>query len=385
MLDRQIQLLLIDTGNFYSNHEAYLHWLNHKIRVERNLLIKRLEEILTELKIYNLNNDDLKDICQKQEEYDFKKFGDNEDKVRNMCDEYFKIKNFVVFKNKKIKSIKNALLELLSNKVNENIKTNGKHHIRQLRNINSSVNNKVDIYKHKDELIGKENYISVFDSSFTRMINAKQDELCEDFMIIQVYYFDIIKDLIYYGFMYKGEKYIYFTSSAGQIRTKKCVFVKESIWNKYERTIMCGLSIDIINNKGGSNPNKFLAYTALNNSATDVWENFDIDKTIVVPDFETNVNGDVDFVDDTTYEVKRINMDVPIPHTDGCGIMLPSVASNRMIRLPWVKGLLVQFDFRKFIELHNCSSVIKDIYGEEHDVIKEDIQIIFTESQFKMH
>ena len=60
----------------------------------------------------------------------------------------------------------------------------------------------------------------MFDSSFTRMIHAQPNELSEDFMVVQVYYFDIIKDLIYYGFTYKGEKYIYFTSSAGQIRTK---------------------------------------------------------------------------------------------------------------------------------------------------------------------
>ena len=49
--------------------------------------------------------------------------------------------------------------------------------------------------------------------------------------------------------MYKGEKYIYFTSSAGQIRTKKTVFIKESVWKKYEKTIMCGLTIDSINKK----------------------------------------------------------------------------------------------------------------------------------------
>ena len=79
------------------------------------------------------------------------------------------------------------------------------------------------------------------------MIGAKQDELTEDFMVVQVYYFDVIKDLIYYGFTYKGEKYIYFTSSAGQIRTKKTVFIKESVWKQYEKTIMCGLTIDSIN------------------------------------------------------------------------------------------------------------------------------------------
>jgi hypothetical protein len=221
------------------------------------------------------------------------------------------------------------------------------------------------------------------------MIGAKPDELTFDFMVIQVYYFSVIKDLIFNGFVFRGEKYIYFTSSAGQIRTKKCVFVKESIWKKYEKTIMCGLTVDAINAKGGINPNKFLSYAALTNSATDIWEEFDIDKTIVIDDFETNVNGTYDFIDETSYTVERKQGDIPITHTDGAGMILPNAFNikqkNMMVRLPWVKGLLCVFDWVKFIEVNNCSSLIKDIYGVEHDVIKENIQVIFTKSQFKLY
>lgn len=39
------------------------------------------------------------------------------------------------------------------------------------------------------------------------------------------------------------------------------------------------------------NQNKFLAYLALMNSATDVWQDFDIDKSIVVDDWETAGSG----------------------------------------------------------------------------------------------
>lgn len=55
-----------------------------------------------------------------------------------------------------------------------------------------------------------------------------------------------------------------------------------------------------------------------------------------------------------------------------------------MVRLPWVKGLLVPFDYVKFIKTYNTKSKIKDIYGKEWDVIKDDIRVIFTKSQFKM-
>ena len=66
---------------------------------------------------------------------------------------------------------------------------------------------------------------------------------------------------------------------------------------------MCGLTLDIINQKGGNNSNKHLAYTALSNSATDEWKNFDIDKCIVIDDFETNVFGTYDFVNDIDYTI----------------------------------------------------------------------------------
>lgn len=381
-LDVQVQILSVDTGNFYSNREASLHWLNHKFRIERSELKKKEEDVISALSEYGIGKQEL-DLILKYE-YDFNSCEDNVAVVSKLCDEYCNIKELLKLKNQKIKESKDKLLKLLSNKIEANIATNGKHHIRELRNLNPS-GNKEDVLKYANEPFGDKKIISVFDSSFTRMIGAKQNELTEDFMVVQVYYFDIIKDLIYHGFTYKGEKYIYFTSSAGQIRTKKTVFIKESVWKKYEKTIMCGLTIDSINEKGGNNPNKHLAYMALTNSATDVWNEFDIDKTIVIDDFETNVYGTYDLVDDADYSIKRITDYVPITHTDGAGMMLPCMGKNRMVRLPWVKGLLGSFDYVRFIQENNCSPIIKDIYGKEHNVIDEDIQIIFTKSQFKMY
>lgn len=378
MLDKQIQIFSCDTGNFYSKKESKLHWKIHKLKIEKNQLMngfssnndKRtiigLKDIAAKLKDYGLQDSDLESIYK--ESYDFSVHGDDLEEIEILGKRYKRIKELITEKNAKIKETKNNLLNILSNKVEANIRTNGTHHIRELN----------------EDSISNNNVISVFDSYFTRTIGAKQDELCEDFMVVQVYYFDVIKDLIYNGFTYKGQKYVYFTSSAGQIRTKKTVFVKESVWKKYEKSIMCGLTIEDINAKGGNNPNKHLAYLALANSATDVWEEFDIDKTIVIDDFETDVHGYYDLVDDVDYSITRTSGDVPVPHTDGAGMMLPRMGKNRMVRLPWVKGLLGVFDFAKFIECNNCPTTIKDIYGKEHDIIKEDIQVIFTKSQFKM-
>ena len=215
-LQSQIHIYGIDTGNFYTNNESRLHWKNHKIKIEKRNLKTEYNKNLE--KISEINK---KDTITNEDENEIKKL-----QLRNI-----NIKSWLVFKNEQIKKSKQDLLDLLSNKVNENIKTNGKHHTRHLNS----------------ETLSDDNIISMFDSSLTRMLGLKQDELTDAFMVIQVYYYDMIKDLIYFGFEYKGERYIYYTSSAGQIRTKKTVFIKESLWNKYEKTIMCGLTIDKIN------------------------------------------------------------------------------------------------------------------------------------------
>lgn len=372
-LDKQIQIYSVDTGNFYSNKESYLHRLNHRVRMERNALKQEIKLFREVLNLIGFPDEEI-DKAQRGDFDNINYITGNGTELKDLCD-FHSLNRMYKHKSDKAKETKQRILTLLANKVESNIQSKGRHHIRELRFMNGSG----EVVEPDDS-----NIISVFDSSFTRMIGALPDNLSEDFMVVQVYYFDVIKDIIYYGFKYKGEKYIYFTSSAGQIRTKKCVFIKESVWNKYEKSIMCGLTIDKINEKGGNNPNKHLAYMALANSATDLWEEFDIDKSIVIDDFETEVFGTYDFINDSNYEITRTDGHVPITHTDGAGMMLPRMGKNRMVRLPWIKGLLGCFDFVKFIQEKNGSHIIKDIYGKEYDVIAEDIEIIFTKSQFKM-
>ena len=228
------------------------------------------------------------------------------------------------------------------------------------------------------------NVVSLFESALTRALEIPTNSLTYDLMILNVFFFQVFKSLVRDGFEYNGEKYIFLTASAGQIRTKRAVFVRESAYDKVQSRIMCGLSIEEINRQGGINPNKFLSYLALNNSATDIWEDFDIDKSIVVDDFESDVFGQVDFIDDVTYEITRQEKNINLCQTDGCGIMLDG--PTRMCRLPWVKGLMVQFPFDKFIQ-EKCPDgrcIVTDIYGEEHDILGEGIRYIFTKSQFKL-
>lgn len=227
------------------------------------------------------------------------------------------------------------------------------------------------------------NVISLFESSLTRALGLQTNELTEDIFVIDVYFFQVFKNLVLDGFIYRDEKYEFLTASAGQIRQKKAVMVKSSEYAKIRDKLTCGLTVEHINECGGINPNKYLAYLALNNSATDVWTDFNIDQSIVVDDFGTLVPGEVDHIDDVTYEIERQYTETPIPHMDGCGIMLEE--KTRMCRMPWVKGLLVQFPFDEFIQ-EKCGgeATVYDIYGEKHDIIAEGIKYIFTKSQFKM-
>jgi hypothetical protein len=365
-LENQINLYSVDTGNFYTKKERNLHNKNAKIRSERRYLINRIQELYDSLLKHGYTTDNIsEDKLEKLEIIE---------NTQDIVDEFIYLHKIKLFKNKAANRTKKKLLILLENKVKSKEK-------QKKGNIQSRTLDQ--------DTITDKNVISLFESSLTRMLGVSKDELTEDILVIQVYYFDIFKDISFYGFTYRGEKYKYYTSSAGQIRKKKAVFVKESIWNKYEKTIMCGLTIDKINKNGGNNVNKHLAYMALMNSATDAWDDFDIDRTIVIDDFETNVFGEYDFIDDSNYEIKRIKDCIPITHTDGAGMVL--FGKNRMFRAPWVKGLLGVFDYKSLIlewrEKYQDETigVIADIYGEKHDVIGENIYVIFTKSQFKMN
>lgn len=232
-------------------------------------------------------------------------------------------------------------------------------------------------------LVRDKNVVNLFESDLTRSLGIKTFTLTTEIFVIDVYFFQVFKNLVKNGFTYLGEKYVFLTASAGQIRQKKAVAIKESSFKRIEQKLMCGLTIDEINERGGMNQNKFLAYLALMNSATDIWQDFDIDKSIVVDDWETAVPGLVDHIDGVSYEIRREMTETVIPHMDGCGIMLDE--TTRIVRMPWVKGLLVTFPFDKFIQ-EKCGgeATVTDIYGQDHNIIAEDIRYIFTKSQFKL-
>jgi len=236
----------------------------------------------------------------------------------------------------------------------------------------------------RDERLTEKAVISIFDSALTRALNMAPNQLTDEIVVVKTYYFQILESIIKNGFMMRGEKYVFHTAGSGQIRTKKFVAIKESSLKRVWGKLTCGLTPEKINELGGINTNKYLVYLALSNSATDVWEEFDIDRSIVVDDLEFPLTGEVDFINNETFEITRETRELPFTQSDGCGL-IDYGTTNFIIRAPWLKGLLSSFPFRKFIKEKNGNPVIRDIYGDEHDIEAEDIQVIFTKSQFKMH
>lgn len=353
----------LDTSCFYTDEE---HRLERKINNA-----KRFKEKLSKIekKKYRIQSKDRRAKYKtKEERKELDRLGvEFSERWYNLLDELYGFKEVRKYVNKYISQNKKDLIALQRSNMNM---------IRTVR---------YDKIHNKRGQPSIKRRVSIFDSTLTRCLGLKERELNTEIVIITVFFFPVAENIIHNGFYMNGYKYAFFSASAGQIRTKKFVAVRQDLLEKNMNTLTAGLSIDQINNQGGMNINKYMSYLSLNNSGTDEWKDFDIDRCIVVDDFETNVAGTVDYIDDSTFEITRQTTKLPIAQMDGAGVMLPSVMKqNTMIRAPWIKGLLSPFDFRKFIEDNNAVPVITDIYGDKHDVISEDIRIIFTKSQFKL-
>jgi hypothetical protein len=235
--------------------------------------------------------------------------------------------------------------------------------------------------------------IAEFSSDSSRAMGVPDGEVTFDKVIVKWKSLDVLEQIVTDGFIMpilhedgtvERKIYRFATASAGQLRTDKIQAMSNDKWEDVQDRLLCGLSFESINDCGGINANKLLAYIALASSATDPWPEMDIDRCIVVDDFEAPVTGLVDYINND-YTIKREERTTTISHTDGCGMMLPSVSrKNFMLRAPWIKGLICSFDFLKFCKVNDAPPIIKDIYGKEHNLVEENIQIIFTKSQFKL-
>ena len=139
--------------------------------------------------------------------------------------------------------------------------------------------------------------IAIFESDLTRCFGCKDMEHSDDIVSVVTYYTPIFNSIIHHGFNYKGKHYVFFTAGAGQTRCKKSTFVSEDKLNENFNRLFCGLTREDVNNQGGMNTNKYLAYTSLCQTNSEIWRDFNIDRAIVVDDIEYEIpNQEVRYI-----------------------------------------------------------------------------------------
>ena len=203
-LDKQINLFRVDTNCFLNAEEEEKH---QKFIEEKKILVEFIEE--------------------------FKKNNPN-------------VENKNISEYKKLKKIEKEYKDWLNEESAECVEYNKNHSNKIIRQLNDKY--LYYINKQGEKKRNLKNIVSMFDSTLSRSFGIKPNEFTTDIFILEVYYYSIAQDLIINGFDYKEKHYVYFSSSAGQIRTKKAVFVEEEKYNSCKLKLTCGLTLDDINN-----------------------------------------------------------------------------------------------------------------------------------------
>ena len=214
----------------------------------------------------------------------------------------------------------------------------------------------------------------------------------------------VMDDPSHYDYMFRngvkinGVKYFRISTSAGQGRVSTVTFCSSEVLDAVNEILDNGRKKDI-----KFSPSKFNAYKGIYSSAT---KTVRTPRFCVVPDFESPDSFEVNWVTETTGE----NDDLIEPRTitrmynrwDGMGLISPHMAklwaedlgidyipSQFCVRQSFIKGMLCVFSFTDFCEKKNngnfiFKSIYKDENGNNIEVDLREIDVILTESQFKL-
>lgn len=210
-----------------------------------------------------------------------------------------------------------------------------------------------------------------------------------------------LETILEHGFKINNKKYVMLGKSASMGRNGIIGFIDEDLFEIVDERAMMGLNI------GKTVLSKFEAYKHLLFSSCFCLEG-DKPYMIVVDDYNRTVeNVRIKYVEEKTGTyikdgverewkekiIKEGYKDISNDVADGSGICSVEIAKEwqekldipytpcvYMLRLPYVKGLSVVFDFKKYFREKEIFK-IKDIWGQEHFI--DDVDIILTKSQFK--
>lgn len=187
-------------------------------------------------------------------------------------------------KHKEIITKKIEILKIIHN--------NKEDLFRQLLRSNTTIiRNLYDNREFKNE--DQYRNIVIFESDLTRCFGLKDLDHSDDIISVVTYYTEIFESIIHNGFNYKNKHFVFFTAGAGQTRCKKSTFVSDDKLLENANRLFCGLTVNDINVLGGMNTNKYLAYTSLCQTNSEVWKGFNIDKAIVVDDIEYTIDNQI--------------------------------------------------------------------------------------------
>lgn len=235
----------------------------------------------------------------------------------------------------------------------------------------------------------KENSIKI------KQLNEKIIDILyiKDIINVKVTNKDHYEEIALSKFKMNGITYKRLCCGAGQMRRNTVTFVNEIFYDRLTKELMCGLH-DRIDKMILA---KFSAYFALSFSSV-LWVRKP--RICVVSDFETMIpKQKIDYVFIDKNGQKNIEervMDLFLNSCDGEGLISPKCAQwfsedmgldytacQFIVRSAFVKGCLLTFDFADYAKSVCGVSKIKSIYGEEFNI--DEIDVILTESQFKMH
>ena len=193
-------------------------------------------------------------------------------------------------------------------------------------------------------------------------------------------------------------RYLAFERSGSMSRQARLSFIREDFYDAVRRRIMMDMTI------GDCQLSKLYAYNGLMLSSGIRIDGIGIDQPhrVVVIDNPTRTERNVSVItveDDGTqsstrkYHRLEKKEDIEITCFDGEGLISKEYArvvdeklcgkkvhTSFQIRMPYVKGMLHEVDFKDFLTLCGTDT-ITDLWGMEHSV--QDVDIILTKSMFK--
>ena len=195
-----------------------------------------------------------------------------------------------------------------------------------------------------------------------------------------------------------AHRYLAFERSGSMSRQARLAFIREDFYDTVRRRIMMDMTI------GDCQLSKLYAYNGLMLSSGIRIDGIGIDQPhrVVVIDNPTRTERNVSVItveDDGTqsstrkYHRVEKKEDIEITCFDGEGLISKQytrlvdeklcgkkVHTSFQIRMPYVKGMLHEVDFKDFLTLCGTDT-ITDLWGVEHSV--RDVDVILTKSMFK--